>query len=66
MPPSNMSVQPAKTDAEGRVIRPPMKQDSHPEHNMPPSDYDGDMLDVGKSINKMVQEDETRRKGYKE
>lgn len=47
MSPSNMSIQPAATDAEGRIVRPPMKQENHPEHNMPESEHDGRYLGPG-------------------
>lgn len=43
MAPTNMSVQPAATDSAGKIIRPPMKQEDHPEHRMPPSEYNGEV-----------------------
>lgn len=36
MAPTNMSIQPGD--------RPAMKQEDHPAHNMPSSDYNGDVL----------------------
>ncbi len=35
---SNYAIQPGK----GEYDRPSMKQDSHPDHNMPKSEYNGD------------------------
>lgn len=42
MPPSNMSIQ---TTAEPSYMdRPSMKEDDHPEHNMPAPEHDGTVL----------------------
>lgn len=42
MPASNMSVQPAATDSEGNIKRPPMQvSQGHPEHNMPAPEHEG-------------------------
>lgn len=41
-PPSDQGTSPAPaTTAGGSSSRPSMKQDNHPEHNMPASEYDG-------------------------
>lgn len=48
MPPSNMAIQPGKNVDDPdykkptmRTERPPMKQEEHPDHNMPPSTHNG-------------------------
>jgi len=48
---SNYSIQPGK----GEYDRPPMKQESHPEHNMPASEYNGDTKSVKTPTNPPVK-----------
>ena len=45
MPASNMSIQ--TTSEPSYMDRPSMKQDDHPEHNMPESEHDGTDLKIG-------------------